>query len=65
MGVFKAYGGVEVHIHFILKSVLYGFQWLASRRKRFNAAEAGWAPQPIYPFRRQGKYPTSAENRTT
>jgi hypothetical protein len=44
MGVLKAYGGVEAHIHFILKSTLYGFQWLASRRNRFNAAEPLWAP---------------------
>jgi len=43
MGVLKTYGGVEVHIHFILKSALHGFQWLVSRGDRFNAADAGWA----------------------
>jgi len=64
MGVLRAYGGVEVHIHFILKSAIYGFQWLASRRDRLNVAEAGLTPQPINEFRRRGKYLISAENRT-
>jgi hypothetical protein len=64
IGVQKAYERVEVHIHFILKLALYGFQWLTLRCNRFNAAEAGWAPQPIYAFRRRGKHFTSAENRT-
>ena len=57
-------GGVEVQIHFILKSALYGFQWLASRSDQFNAAEAGLAPQPINAFWKRGKYLISAENRT-
>ena len=55
MGVLKAYGGVEVHIHFILKSALYGFQWLASRRNQFNAAEALWAPQADLRVSQTGK----------
>ena len=55
MGVLKAYRGVGVRIHFIFKSALYGFQWLASRRSRFNAAEAGTAPKADLSVSKRGK----------
>jgi len=67
--VIKAYWGVEAELHTFLTSALDRGEWSASHPSHFTHREgtqvpigqgAGWAPEPVWPWWRRGKFPAPA-----